>query len=89
MAGGPTFPFSRCLFKGGTLVITKLFNFSTDTTRARLEFVLNRSLSLLVYIQNLQLDKQSAAVLNGYLHFLQLFFGSEEFKSTMTKFERY
>ena len=52
--------------KGSTLVVTKLFYFSTDRIRAWPELVLNRSLFLLVYIQTPLLDKHSAAVVNGW-----------------------
>ena len=63
--GDPTFSFLLPLFKGGSLDVTKLFHFSTGRTKARLGFVLNRSLFQLVYIQNAMSDKQYAAVLNG------------------------
>ena len=39
MAGDPTFSFYLRLYNGGTLVATKLFQFSTDRTGARLEGV--------------------------------------------------
>ena len=39
MVGDPPFSFLLRLYKGGTLVVGKLFHFSTDRARARLEGV--------------------------------------------------
>ena len=66
MARDPTFPCFLRLYMGGTVAVTRLIQFLTDGTVARLEGMPAESnVFQLVHMHNPLYDKQSAAVQNG------------------------